>query len=63
MFYMNAGMKVGSKLVFSVRMPGKALGSPRDVVVNCAGRVIRCSRVKQRHAVAVIIDDYDFQRC
>ncbi len=62
-FCINEGIKVGSNLVFSIRMPGKALGAPRDVLVNCAGRVVRCSKVKQRHAIDVVIDEYNFQRC
>jgi hypothetical protein len=44
-------------------MPKSVLGAPKDVLVNCSGRVIRCDRVKRRYSVAVVIDDYDFKRC
>jgi len=61
-FYVDSEMEVGANVVLSIRMPAGVLGAPRDVLVNCAGRVVRCSRVDGRNSVAVVIYEYDFER-
>ena len=63
MFCVDAALKVGSSVAFSIRMPAKLLGVPQDVLVNGTGRVVRCNPRKRREAVAVVIDDYVFERC
>jgi hypothetical protein len=63
MFCVDAALKVGSSVAFSIRMPADLLGVPQDVLVNGTGRVVRCNRRKRREAVAVVIDDYVFERC
>jgi hypothetical protein len=63
MFCVDAALKVGSSVAFSIRMPADLLGVPQDVLVNGTGRVVRCKHRKRGEAVAVVIDDYVFERC
>jgi hypothetical protein len=62
LFYADNEMEPGSPIELTVIMPGKALGRPNDVPVNCSGRVVRCYPQEGRHAVAVVIDEYAFER-
>jgi PilZ domain-containing protein len=62
LFHVDVDVAVGSTIAFTIQMPAAALGTPKDVQVNCTGRVVRCSREDRRHAVAVVIDDYEFQK-
>lgn len=45
---------------FSMRMPSDVLGTPRDVLVQCVGRVVRCSVSQGSYLAAATIDDYQF---
>jgi len=45
---------------FSLRMPGTVLGTPRDVLVHCVGRVVRCSISQTQYLAAATIDEYQF---
>jgi Tfp pilus assembly protein PilZ len=49
-----------SELEFVIKLPDHAFGTDRPVVVNCQGRVVRCSEDVSGSAVAVIINDYQF---
>jgi hypothetical protein len=59
----DSEVKVGASVALSIRMPAAVLGAPQDVVVNCSGRIVRQSPSKRGNAVAVVIDEYDFERC
>ncbi len=52
----TAGMLIG----FSLRMPGEILGTPRDVLVQCRGRVVRCNASENEYHAAATIDEYRF---
>jgi len=52
----NTGMIIG----FSLRMPGEILGTPRDVLVQCRGRVVRCFASHDEYHAAATIDEYKF---
>jgi hypothetical protein len=58
----NLPFKKGSKLVFEITLPATIIGSPRDVEVKCAGRVIRVDAPARgkRRGVACVIDQYQF---
>ncbi len=58
----DTDMEIGATVNFTIRMPAAVLGAPRDVRVNCTGRVVRCHEMGERHAVAVVIDEYQFER-
>jgi len=45
---------------FSLRMPGEILGTPRDVLVHCRGRVVRCYPSGNKYHTAATIDEYRF---
>ena len=45
---------------FSLRMPGEILGTPRDVLVHCRGRVVRCNPIQDGYQTAATIDEYRF---
>lgn len=62
MFYSGVDYPVGSTIEFTISMPAKALGSDKDVHVECVGRVVRCSPSGDRVAVGAIIDEYHISR-
>jgi len=60
LFALNQALRVGMDVRFSMRMPRETLGSPQDVVVQCKGRVVRCSSSHKEHLAAATIDEYRF---
>jgi hypothetical protein len=60
LFALDRELKVGSDIRFSLRMPGQVLGAAHDVVVQCTGRVVRCSLSQHQYFAASTIDDYKF---
>jgi len=60
LFEMSGPLRVGEKIAFSLRMPGAILGTPHDVLVDCRGRVVRCSKSQAHSHVAATIDEYQF---
>lgn len=58
----DADITVGSPIEFAITMPAKVLGTPVDVLVNCTGRVVRCSGTGEMRTVAAVIDEYRFDR-
>lgn len=63
LFHSEAPVAVGSTIEFTINMPAAVVGSCTDVLVNCVGRVVRCSEDKSGPAdVAAVIDDYSFER-
>lgn len=60
LFEMADSLKVGENIHFFLRMPGGVLGTPHDVLVDCQGRVVRCSMSQSQSQVAATIDDYQF---
>src|ERR1035438_2831920 len=62
LFRTETEIEVGATVEFTVAMPGDVLGSDRDVLVHCRGRVVRCSEETSGRSVAVVIDEYKFER-
>ena len=62
LFRVDAEMAVGSTIEFSISMPAAVLGAGSDVLVNCTGRVVRCSMQEGQCTVAAVIDEYRFER-
>jgi|SRR5271165_1480509 len=62
LFRSETEIDVGSEVEFTVAMPGDVLGSDRDVLVKCQGRVVRCSEDATGRGIAVVIDEYKFER-
>lgn len=62
LFRSETEVEVGSAVEFTVAMPGDFLGSDRDVLVKCHGRVVRCSTEPTGRNIAVVIDEYKFER-
>jgi len=62
LFRSETEVAVGSVVEFTIAMPGDVLGSDRDVLVKCQGRVVRCSEYTSGRSVAVVIDEYKFER-
>src|SRR4051794_19822455 len=60
LFDMNSPLQVGEGIDFSLRMPGRILGTPNDVLVRCHGRVVRCTKSQSQSQVAATIDEYQF---
>lgn len=61
-FLTRAGIHVGSAVVFTIEMPKDALGTDRPVIVECWGRIVRCSEEAAGRIVAVVIDEYRLKR-
>jgi PilZ domain len=65
-------LKVGSRISFDILLPGKVLGTKRDVKVRCSGRVVRAESnhrvprtkpaARQKRGMACVIDQYRFIR-
>jgi hypothetical protein len=55
-------VKVGSAVEFTVVMPADILGTDRDVLVKCQGRIVRSNEESTGRTVAVVIDEYKFER-
>lgn len=63
LFHSESTLPVGSSIEFTIDLPGPVVGSSTDVLVNCVGRVVRCSKHNSGPAdVAAVIDDYSFER-
>ena len=62
MFRADFGVPVGSTIEFTISMPAMIVGSNKDILVNCVGRVVRCSPQGDRSEVAAVIDEYRFIR-
>lgn len=60
--YVDTDMELGATLEFTLVMPAEKLKAPGDVLVKCVGRVVRCSDEGSRREVAMVIDDYSFER-
>jgi hypothetical protein len=60
LFEMGSPLPVGEGIRFSMRMPGAILGTPHDVMVDCRGRVVRCSKSQTQSHIAATIDEYQF---
>jgi hypothetical protein len=59
-FELDSPVQAGLEIRFSMRMPGEILGTPHDVLVQCQGRVVRCSRNQSNYLAAATIDEYQF---
>lgn len=62
LFHSETEVAVGSVVEFTVAMPGDILGSERDILVNCQGRVVRSAQQTSGRSIAVVIDEYNFER-
>jgi hypothetical protein len=60
LFELDRHLHTGLDIRFSLRMPGAVLGTPHDVLVDCRGRVVRCSMSQTQYVAAATIDDYQF---
>lgn len=64
----KADLEVGSKVKFEITLPKKMIGSPRDVAIECSGRVVRSGDKPPRRSkgsspgLACVIDSYKFVR-
>jgi len=60
LFVTDRTVVTGTLIGFSLRMPGEILGTPRDVLVRCRGRVVRCYPNQNGYHTAATIDEYRF---
>jgi hypothetical protein len=60
LFELDRRLGIGDSIRFSLQMPGPVLGTSKDVLVHCTGRVVRCSLSQTQYLVAATIDDYRF---
>jgi hypothetical protein len=62
LFRTETEVELGSTVEFTIAMPGDVLGADRDVLVKCQGRIVRCTAELSGSTVAVVIDEYKFER-
>jgi len=62
LFLTDACIPVDSPVEFTIEMPKEVVGAEHPVLVKCQGRVVRCSAEAAGRTVAVIIDEYQFER-
>jgi PilZ domain len=60
LFHTDRKVAAGTTIGFQLRMPGAILGTPRDVLVHCRGRVVRCNPSQNGYHTAATIDEYRF---
>ena len=60
LFITDRNVTSGTLIGFRLRMPGEILGTPRDVLVHCRGRVVRCYPSPNGYHTAATIDEYRF---
>jgi len=59
----DISQEIGAIIEFTICMPAEIIGAPKDVLVNCTGRVVRCSSTgDDRCSIAAIIEDYSISR-
>lgn len=67
----GAPLRVGSRIEFEIKLPGKVIGIGRDVELLCRGRVVRSEAAakgkgkkkgKAQSGLACVIDQYKFIR-
>lgn len=62
LFHTESEIAVGSEVEFTIEMPGDVLGTKHPVLVKCQGRVVRFAEETSGRSVAVVIDEYHFER-
>jgi hypothetical protein len=60
LFELANPLRAGLDIRFSLQMPGSVLGTSRDILVHCMGRVVRCSISHTQYLAAATIDEYKF---
>ena len=60
LFITDRAVTTGTLIGFSIGMPSEILGTPRDVLVHCRGRVVRCYASPTGYYTAATIDEYRF---
>ena len=60
LFKLDKALNVDSVVEFFLKMPAQVLGTPADVVLRCAGRVVRSYGGAEDYHAAAVIDDYVF---
>ena len=60
LFITDREVLTGTVIGFSMGMPREILGTPRDVLVHCRGRVVRCNASQTGYYTAATIDEYRF---
>jgi c-di-GMP-binding flagellar brake protein YcgR len=62
LFHSESEIAVGSEVEFTIEMPPDVLGTKHPVLVKCQGRVVRFAEETAGRNVAVVIDEYHFER-
>ena len=62
LFHLDSTLEVGAPVEFAIEMPAEMLGTSNAVQILCTGRVVRSTRDASGQSVAVVIDEYHFQR-
>jgi c-di-GMP-binding flagellar brake protein YcgR len=62
LFHTESKIAVGSEVEFTIEMPGDVVGAKHPVLVKCQGRVVRFADETSGRSIAVVIDEYHFER-
>lgn len=61
LFQLPEPLALRSPVSFTIKMPAEAMGTASDVVVHCAGRIVRSGRNDGGAYAAAVIDKYYFR--
>jgi hypothetical protein len=61
LFHLAQTLPLRSIVSFTIKMPAEAMGTASDVVVHCAGRIVRSGRNESGAYAAAVIDKYYFR--
>jgi hypothetical protein len=62
LFQVDSEMPLGAMVDFTISLPAEVVGAEADVQLDCRGRVVRSSNEGGHRDVAVVIDEYRFDR-
>jgi hypothetical protein len=52
---------IGTKVEFELKMPAAIMGGVDDVLLRCAGRIVRYQRTADKTMAAAVIDEYSLK--
>lgn len=58
LFVSERFLEVNSRIEFTIAMPSAVMGSAKDVMIHCVGRIVRSFQQDGEKKAAAVIDEY-----
>jgi hypothetical protein len=52
---------IGTEVTFELTMPAAVMGGVEDVLLHCAGRIVRHQQAEDKQMAAAVIEEYSFK--